>query len=314
MTGPARRAAATHPHGPHPSTQIIRRSSVPSFETTRPIEAALTLGAVAANITVTADEGERTTVEVRPADPDSARDVRAAEQTQVDYADGVLTVTVPTRLGTIFGRTGAIEVAVRLPAGSRLRGETGMGELRCEGRLAECRFRSGYGDLRLDQVGGAVNLRSGMGGVDVDHAGGQVEVSTGSGTVHLRRVDGATVVKNSNGDTWIGQAAGPVRVKAANGSVTVERAGTDVTATTARGDIRLGAVGPGSVAAETAAGRLEIGVRAGVPAWLDVKTTAGRVRSELTAATEPDESEQRVEIRARTQVGDITIRRVAGEE
>jgi len=50
-------------------------------------------------------------------------------------------------------------------------------------------------------------------------------------------------------------------------------------------------------------------VRPGVLAWLDLSSKDGRVRNELDGDRAPDESEKAVAVRARTQYGDITIRR-----
>jgi hypothetical protein len=61
--------------------------------------------------------------------------------------------------------------------------------------------------------------------------------------------------------------------------------------------------------AESAFGDLEIGVRDGVPAWLDLRTKFGRVRNELEASDDPPSGEDSVEIRAHTSMGDIVIRR-----
>jgi DUF4097 and DUF4098 domain-containing protein YvlB len=278
-----------------------------TYETPGPIEVDLRLGFVAANVRVVATERTDTTVDVQPADPTSKHDLKVVDQTRIGFADGRLTVTAP-KLGSIFGRSGSVDVTVGLPAGSRLQGETGMGELRSEGRLGECRFKTAYGDLRLDHVGTA-ELKTSSGAVNLDRADGAVEITTGSGSVHLGRVEGTATVKNSNGDSWIGDVTGNLAVKSANGTIAVERAHADVTAKTANGSVRIGEVTRGAVTLETAAGSIEVGVRAGTAAWLDVNTTAGRVRNELDAAGGPEGDDETVEVRARTYVGDVVVRR-----
>jgi len=280
---------------------------MPTFATPEPISVKLSLGHVAANVRVVATDRADTTVDVQPADPTSKHDLKVVEQTRVDFADGRLTVTAP-KISSLFGRGGSVDVTVGLPAGSNLQGETGMGELRSEGRLGECRFKTAYGDLRVEQVG-AAELKTAAGAVNLDVAGGAVEVTTGSGSVHLGRVEGTATVKNSNGESWIGDVTGNLWVKAANGTIAVERAGADVTAKTAYGAVRIGEVARGAVTLETAAGGIEIGVRAGTAAWLDVNTTAGRVRNELASAAGPESNDETVEVCARTYVGDIVVRR-----
>ena len=65
----------------------------------------------------------------------------------------------------------------------------------------------------------------------------------------------------------------------------------------------------GSVVLETGFGELELGVREGTTAWLDVIAQHGSVRSELNAIDGPQQSDETVEVRARTGYGDIVIRR-----
>ena len=134
-------------------------------------------------------------------------------------------------------------------------------------------------------------------------------MTTGSGDVRVRELDSSAVIKNSNGDTWIGVADGELRVNAANGSIAVDAAHAGVVAKAANGDVRLGEVVRGSVVLETKLGDLEVGIRAGTAAWLDVSATAGRVHNALAAAGAPEPSTETVEVRARTTVGDVVIRR-----
>lgn len=280
---------------------------MPTFDTPQPISVNLSLGLVVGNIRVIASDRTDTNVEIQPIDPASKADLKIAEQTRVEYADDHLTVRAP-KLGSVFGRTGGIDVTLELPAGSRIEGQTGMGELRCDGHLAECRFRSGYGTIRIDQAG-AVKLHSGSGEVIVEYIAGGAEVTNSNGSVRLGRIDGPATVRNSNGDSWIGEAVGDLRLRSANGAITVDLAHTNVTATTANGSVRLGEVVRGEVTLESAAGSLEVGVRSGTAAWLDLKTVTGRVRNELEPSTGPGDAGQTVKIQARTSVGDITIRR-----
>jgi Putative adhesin len=280
---------------------------MPTFDTPEPISTRLSLGFVIANVRISAGDRTDTTVDIRPVDPSSKTDLKIAEQTRIEYADGKLEVRTP-KLGTLFGRKGGVDVTIALPAGSRLQGEIGMGELVCEGRLGECRFKTGYGDIRLDQVG-ALSVHSGSGDITVDHAGGGAEINASNGAVNIRRIDGPATVKNSNGASWIGEVTGDLRVNGANGAVTVDRAHAGVSAKTANGSVRIGEVSRGAVTLETAAGSLEVGIHTGTAAWLDLNTAAGRIRNELVTAAGPDNSAETVEVRARTYVGDIVVRR-----
>jgi hypothetical protein len=281
---------------------------MPTFDTPEPISVTVELGV--GDLRIVASDRTDTTVEVRPSDPDKKDDVAAAEQTRVEYAGGSLLIKAPRgwRRYTPRGGGESIDVQVELPAGSHLHGETGVAALRCSGRLGECRYKTGVGDIRLDQAG-AVQLRTGVGDITVEGADGDAELTTGSGSLRIDRVGGAAVVKNSNGDTWIGEIAGDLRVNAGNGRISVERARETVAARSANGDVRLGEVAHGSVVAQTAFGKVEVGIRDGVAAWLDLNTRFGNVSNDLDATGRPGEGEDAVEVRARTAFGDISVHR-----
>jgi Putative adhesin len=280
---------------------------MPTFDTPQPISVQLSLGFVIANVNVTASDRTGTTIDVRPVDTSNKADLKVAEQTRVDYTDGRLTVRTP-KLGTLFGRTGSIDVTIALPSGSRLQGETGMGEVVCAGRLGDVRFKTGYGDIRLDRAA-ALKLQSGSGDIAVEDVDGSAEITASNGALNVRRIDGPATVKNSNGSTWIGEVTADLRVYGANGSVTVDRAHAGVAAKTANGSVRVGEVVRGAVTLETAAGSLDVGIRTGTAAWLDLKTASGRVHNELAEVAAPDKTDETVEVRARTYVGNITVRR-----
>jgi DUF4097 and DUF4098 domain-containing protein YvlB len=180
--------------------------------------------------------------------------------------------------------------------------------LRCTGRIGECRYKVGVGDIRLEQAG-PLDLKTGAGDITVERAVGDAQITTGSGAVVIGSIDGAAVVKNSNGDTRIEEVTGEARVKAANGRIFIDRANAAVTAKTANGDIRLGEVARGGIVAETAFGTVEVAVRDGVPAWLDLNTRFGNVQNDLEASGPPETGEDPVDVRARTSWGDIIVRR-----
>jgi DUF4097 and DUF4098 domain-containing protein YvlB len=288
---------------------------MPVFATPEPISVTIELNAGDARIM--AGDRTDTVIEVRPRDDSKASDVRAAEQTQVEYASGRLLVKSRQRNFIYEGARSVIgpgrgspvvDVTIELPAGSHVQGDTGMGDFGGEGHLGECRFKTGMGNIRLDHTR-ALHLKTGMGNIAVDRASGEADVTTGSGEVRIGHIGGAAVIKNSNGDTAVGEVTGDLRVKSANGRISVDRAHTSVIAKTANGNIRIGEVMRGAIVLETAAGELQVGIREGTAAWLDVSSKYGRVRSSLDETGSPEQSEATVEVRARTSVGDIKIHR-----
>ena len=280
---------------------------MPTFDTPTPISATIDLGL--GDVRITAGDRATTVVDVRPSDPSNDEDTRAANATRIDLADGRLLVKAP-KLRQWLPRTdgGSIDVTVELPAGSNIDGSAGSADFRCDGRLGTCRIKIGLGTIEVDQAD-RLHLKSGAGDITVDHATGDAELTAGSGELRVRELDGGAVIKNSNGDTWVGLAAGEVRLNTANGSIAVDVANAGLVAKTANGDVRLGEAVRGSVALETQLGDVEVGIREGTAAWLDVNARAGKVHNALTAGDSPGTSGERVEVRARTSVGNIVIRR-----
>lgn len=282
---------------------------MPTFETPAPISISVELGV--GDVRISASDRTVTVVEVSPSDPTKKRDVSAAEQTRVEFANGNLLVRGAkgwrgwTPRG---GRPGSVAVRIDAPVGSGLSGEAGVVSLRCSGRFGPCRFRNGVGDIQVDEAA-SVDLRTGAGAISVERVGSVADVKTGTGSVRIGTVGGNAVVRNGNGDTWIGEVAGDARVSAANGEISIDRASAGVVAKTANGRVGLGEVAHGAVVAQSAFGELEIGVRDGVAAWLDLETKFGNVLNELAAAERPEPEEDAVEVQARTSFGDITIHR-----
>jgi hypothetical protein len=279
---------------------------MPTFDTPQPIAVSIDLAAGGVRLS----GGDRTTtvVDVQPRDPSDDADVRAAQGTRVDYADGRLIVKAPKHGFRPTRRGGSIDVTIELPAGSHVDGAGGWADFDCDGRLGDCRLRTGLGRIHVAHAA-TLSAKTARGDVEVDLATGHADIATSSGDVRVRALDHTGVVKSGNGDAWVGTAGGDLRVGTANGSIAVDHAHTNVGAKTANGDVRLGEVVRGSVVLETRSGDLEVGIREGTPAWLDVSAVAGHVRNDLDAAEAPDPSAPSVEVSARAIAGDVTIRR-----
>jgi DUF4097 and DUF4098 domain-containing protein YvlB len=281
---------------------------MPVFATPEPISATIELSV--GDVQIVASDRTDTVVEVRPSDESDDSDVKAAQQTRVEYADGRLTVRGPKARPLDFSKkTRSVDVLIELPTGSQVHGDLSVGDFRSTGVLEECRLKTSVGHFRLDRTG-PLRLDTSGGHITVDTVAGDAEVATGTGRVQIGEIGGAAVVKNSNGNTDIGTVTGELRVRSANGDITVDRADARVEARTSNGNIRIGEVARDSVTLHTATGDLEIGVAEGTAAWLDLKTGHGRVHNALEDIGQgPEKSEQTVEVRANTSFGDITVRR-----
>ncbi|MCX4906829.1 DUF4097 family beta strand repeat-containing protein [Streptomyces sp. NBC_00878] len=279
---------------------------MPSFDTPEAIS--VTAHVEAGSIQFTAGDRLDTVVEVRPRDPNKDLDVRAVDQTVVTYASGALTVRTPKSNLFGLGRTGTVDVTVELPMGSRVDMTGAWAQVFGEGRLGEVRVKTSSGDVRLDTTG-PLQLTASHGSISVDRVEGMAEITTSSGSLRVGLIDGPAVLKNSHGTTTVGAATGELRVSGANGDIEIRRAEDSVTATTAHGTLRVDDVARGTVQLETSYGAIEVGVREGTAAWLDVSSGSGQVRNTLASSDAPEKTEDAVKVRARTRYGNIDVRR-----
>ncbi|MEV5749647.1 DUF4097 family beta strand repeat-containing protein [Actinoallomurus sp. NPDC052308] len=212
------------------------------FATPAPVTAVLDIPAGRVQL-IAADRAD-TRVEVLPANPSKGRDVKAAEQTMVEFADGVLRIETPVK-NQYFGSSGSIEVTVQLPAGSRVEAKTAACELRGVGRLGDVAFDGAYHQIKLDETA-SLRLTAVDGDVEVGRLGGPADITTTRGDITIAEATGGKVtLATQSGDITVAAAAGVSAALDAGtsyGRVTnaLKNDGNtdlDITATTSNGDI-----------------------------------------------------------------------------
>jgi DUF4097 and DUF4098 domain-containing protein YvlB len=175
------------------------------FNTPAPISAILHIPA--GRVQFLAADRADTTVEVLPADASKGRDVKAAEQTTVEYRDGVLRIEVPVK-NRPFGASGSIEVTVQLPAGSRVEVKAAATEFRTVGRLGDVTFEGAYDQIKVDEAANA-RITAVAGDVWVGRLTGPAEISTSKGDIHVAEaVRGQVTLHTDMGDIEVSAAPG----------------------------------------------------------------------------------------------------------
>jgi hypothetical protein len=213
------------------------------FDTPAPVRAVLDVAA--GRIQIIAADRADTTVEVRPANPAKGRDVKAAEQTTVKYADGVLQIRTAGPKNQYLGPSGSLEVTVQLPAGSRIEAKAASCELRGVGRLGDVAFEGAYRQIKIDEAA-SVRLTAVDGDVEVGRLGGSAQISTARGAIRITEAARGTVALHTQmGEISVGAAAGvSSSLDASTGHGRIHNAlkndGTaelEIHATTGQGDI-----------------------------------------------------------------------------
>ncbi|GAA3708984.1 DUF4097 family beta strand repeat-containing protein [Nonomuraea antimicrobica] len=213
------------------------------FDTLAPISAVLDIPAGRVQF-IAADRAD-TVVEVRPASAAKSRDVKAAEQTTVAYADGVLRIETAAAQNQYFGPSGSIEVTVELPAGSQVEAKAASAELRTVGRLGDVAFDGAYSQIKIDEAA-SLRLTATDGDIEVGRLGGPAQISTARGDIRIAEAAGGTIVlRTQSGDISITAAGGvsaALDAGTSHGRITnaLKNDGTaelDIHATTSNGDI-----------------------------------------------------------------------------
>ncbi|TCC57545.1 hypothetical protein E0H73_29680 [Kribbella pittospori] len=175
------------------------------FDTPTTISAVLDIPAGRVQF-IAADRSD-STVDVRPVNASKSRDVKLAEQTTVEYADGVLRIEAPTTT-QILGSSGSIEVTVQLPAGSGVEAKAASAEFRGVGRLGDVTYDSSHGPIKIDEAA-SVRIATQAGDVSVGRLNGPAEITTSKGDITIAEaVRGDVVLRTQVGNVSVGTAAG----------------------------------------------------------------------------------------------------------
>ncbi|MCE6998429.1 DUF4097 domain-containing protein [Saccharothrix sp. S26] len=276
---------------------------MPAFATPTPITA--TLVVAGARVRVTASDRTDTVVLVEPVDRTSRSDVRVAERTRVDFADGRLSVKT-----TVSGaRTGSVAITIELPAGSGLVAYLAHAGVHADGAFGECELHTASSRVRLDRVE-ALRANIAAGEVAVDHIAGRATIDGSSVTARIGEVRGAVRLSSSGGRTWIGHARADLDLSSGSGGFDLDRVDGSVTAKTGDGSIRIGRLTRGRAELSNHSGDIRVGIGEGVAVRLDVDSKRGSVRNSVVP--HPDRCDGEVSVHARTRHGDVIVHRAAG--
>ncbi|MFI5473683.1 DUF4097 family beta strand repeat-containing protein [Streptomyces cacaoi] len=175
------------------------------FDTPAPIAAVLDIPAGRVRF-IAADRAD-TTVEVLPADASNGRDVKAAEQTRVEFGGGVLRIEASVQ-NRILGKSGSVEVTIQLPADSWVEAKAASAEFRGVGRLGDVVFEGSHGSVKLDEAASA-RLALLAGDVAVGRLNGPAEISTKKGDIRIAEaVRGTVMLRTEAGEVSVGAARG----------------------------------------------------------------------------------------------------------
>lgn len=268
---------------------------MPEFECRKPITLSLRAGGGAVDIT--AEDRTTALVDVRPFDDnDAARNL--AEATRVEMHSDTLTVTTPDPPGAwLWRRHARLHIIARVPLGTALALKVASADLVARGRY------------------GLVTVSIAAGDGYVEHITGNANLKTASGDLTVDRIDGTAHVNSASGDVAIGTAGQDLNVHAASGDVRIGRVDASVKVASASGDIDIAQIARGEARLRSASGDVTVGVAGGTGVWLDLSTSSGHARSDLSTPQPPPAApnDADLHLHVRSMSGDITVRRAPSD-
>ncbi|MDG6100952.1 DUF4097 family beta strand repeat protein [Dactylosporangium aurantiacum] len=272
---------------------------MPTFTTPEPIAA--TVQVAGAQVRVTATDRTDTVVLVEPIDPADRADVKVADRTKVEFADGRLSVKT-----TVSGdKDGSVAITIDLPTGSSLITYLAHASVHADGTLGDCELHTAKSRVQLDRVA-ALEANVAGGEVAVGHVAGRTGIEGSDVTARIGEAGGAVRLSTSGGHTWIGHAAADLDLSSGAGGFDIDRADGDVTANTSDGAIRIGRLTRGQAELMNSSGDIEVGVDGGT-AHVVADSTKGSVRNSVPAPQGP----ATVAVHARTRHGDVIVQPAA---
>lgn len=260
------------------------------FDTPRPVRFSVRLAS--GDITVTAADVTKTTVDVSAI---SGSDDRAAEvvgRTVVEQHGEVVSVLSPDR-GGFLRRTVGLRVTVTVPRGSSVESRVQSADLHTYGPLRDVRNRTGAGDTVIET------------------AAGNVQIECGSGNVRIDQVEGAVRYHSGSGDLTIGRSGGQVVANCASGTIRLDTVRGGAKITSASGDIEIERAYAGDVSTQAVSGNVTVGVPAGVGVFIDANAMSGRAHSELPVSDQPTGGSPQLSLRLRAMSGNIRVVRAS---
>src|SRR6476661_3861689 len=114
---------SVHPHVPLTSRRRRKETTMPRFDTPRPIRINVD---VVGNVRVNASDRDDTIITIEPLDPSKSADLKAASDIVIEHTHGDLVVRTPKhwKRFTPFGGGESVDVTIEVPTGSRLEAST----------------------------------------------------------------------------------------------------------------------------------------------------------------------------------------------
>jgi len=275
-----------------------------TFATPEPISA--TVEVAGARVRVSASDRADTVVVIEPINEANRSDVKVANKTRADFADGQLSVKTTTP----GHKSGSVAITIDLPAGSSLAAYLAHSSVQVDGPVGQCELHMASGQVELDRID-ALQANIASGEVAIGRIAGRASIDGGAFATRIGEVKGTVGLSSAGGQTWIGHAFADLDLSSGSGAFNIDRADGAINATTGSGAIRIGRMTDGQAKLTNGSGNIEVGISEGTAASVDANSERGAVHDFVSSEGGSASSGRKVMVYARTRHGDIIVQRVA---
>jgi hypothetical protein len=172
-----------------------------------------------------------------------------------------------------------IDYDVTVPAQTKLRTESGSGDLKITGVAGPLNARSGSGTVSATDIGSSVRVSTGSGDVHLRNVKGGVNAETGSGGIDANNVDGTFYGETGSGDITMSQTSpGTVTAKTGSGTIRLSNVVGGATASSGSGDISISGEAKSGWSAHSGSGTIHMSLPKTSNFDVDAHSSSGSVK------------------------------------
>jgi hypothetical protein len=175
----------------------------------------------------------------------------------------------------------SVSYDVVVPAGTRLRSQTGSGSQSVEGLQGPVRASTGSGSVKVEKIGDEVRAETGSGDVEVDSVKGATHASTGSGSIRASGIGSSFVASTGSGNIKLEQIGpGDGKVETGSGSIELQNVRGALRVRTGSGNITAQGEPTGEWSLHTGSGRILVHLPSGAAFELNAHTSSGHISTD----------------------------------
>jgi DUF4097 and DUF4098 domain-containing protein YvlB len=175
----------------------------------------------------------------------------------------------------------SISYELTVPADTRLKSNTGSGDLSVAGLKGMVRATTGSGNMRLSNLSNETRVNAGSGDIEIASVSGNVYATTGSGNIRATAISSTIRASTGSGGVKLAQSAqGDADLDTGSGDVEVSGAAGALRAHTGSGNITASGSPGGHWKLNTGSGNVNLKISSQAAFTLNAHTGSGSIESD----------------------------------